>query len=111
MQQYLDNPWGHVVAIGSWLLTLAGFLPSLAALVGVVYYVIQVYESNTCQKWLEKKRQTRKTRRLARLKAEQKVLVAEIDALEVVREARAIAAEKVAVAAHEAAKEVAKSTP
>jgi hypothetical protein len=99
--------WGHVVAISTWLGSLLGILPALAALFAVLFYALQMYESDTCQKWLESKRKLKKAKRLAKLKAEQKMLVAEIDALEVVREARAVAAEKVAVAAHEAAKQAA----
>lgn len=100
--------WGHVLAVGTWVGTLLGVLPALAALFAVVFYCVQIFESDTVQKWLEAKRKVKKAIRLAKLKSEHKVLLAEIEALEVVREARAVAAEKVAVATHEAAKEAAR---
>lgn len=93
MVQFLDNPWGHVVAVSTWLLSLVGVLPALAAMVGIVYYAIQIFESPTVQKRLDKWRVTRKTRKIARLKAEQKLLVAELAALELVQEARDAAAD------------------
>jgi hypothetical protein len=94
--------WGHVTAVASWFGAVLGVLPVLAALFGVVWYGIQIYESDTIQKYLEKRRMERKARRIAKLRAEQKVLLAELEALEVVREARTVAAAKVASAAHEA---------
>lgn len=97
------TPWGHIIAILSLLGSLLALLPAVVALFAAVYYVIQIYESDTTQKWLEKRRMVRKARRIARLRAEQKVLLAELEALEVVREARVIATSKIAAAAHEAA--------
>lgn len=96
------NFWGHVMALLSWLGSLLGLLPVMAALVGFIFYSIKIYESDTCQKKLEKIRTKRKGRRIAKLYAEQKVLLAELEALETVREARVYAEAKVAAAAHEA---------
>lgn len=94
---------GHGLSLAAILSTLAGLLPAIAALAAVVWYAVQIYESETCQKWLDKRRMKWKARRIAKLRAEQKVLLAELEALEVVREARVAAAEKVAVAAKDAA--------
>lgn len=99
--------WAHVLAFFAWFGSLVGLLPAFAALIGIIWYTIQIMESNTVQKWLDKKRTARKGRRIAKLKAEQKVLTAELEALEVVREARVFAEDKVAKATHEATTQLA----
>ncbi len=45
--------------------TLAGWLPPAAALIALVWYVIQIYESDTIQKWIR----GRRVRKIARMKA------------------------------------------
>lgn len=40
----------HVISITAILGTFAGFLPPLAALMAMIWYAIQVYESRTVQK-------------------------------------------------------------
>lgn len=45
--------------------TLAGLLPSFAAIIAIAWYFIQIYESATVQRWLAQRR----VRKLARLKA------------------------------------------
>ncbi len=45
--------------------TMFGWLPPAAALIAIVWYLIQIYESVTVQKWLAGKR----ARKIARLKA------------------------------------------
>lgn len=104
----MGNWLGHLLSIGVWLAALAGFIPAIAALLALIWYMIQIWESDTCQKWVEERKLRINTRRLAELKAKQKVLSAELDALELVRGARAMAAEKIATAAHDAAKLVVK---
>lgn len=103
----LTHVTGHTLSLASIFGSFLGFIPAMAALAGFVWYMIQIYESETVQKKLERWRTLSKQRRLAKLQAEKKVLLAEIDALEVVREARAVATEKVAVAAHQATKALA----
>lgn len=100
---------GHTLSVGTILTSFMGFIPAIAALAGFIWYAIQIYESDTVQKWLERKRALWKAHRLSKLRAEQKVVMAEIEALEVVREARAIATEKVAAAAHQATKDLAQA--
>lgn len=45
--------------------TVMGWAPAAAALVGLVWYLIQIYESSTVQRWLA----FRRSRKLAHLKA------------------------------------------
>lgn len=103
----MDTPvtqWiGHSLSLGVIVATLAQFLPAFAAAAAAIWYAVQIYESDTCQHWLEKRRMKHKARKIASLRAQQKVLLAELEALEIVREARVVAADKVASAAHEAA--------
>lgn len=56
---------GNGVSLGAIATTLAGLTPSIAAVVAIVWYSIQIFESATVQRWIAKRRQ----RRLARLRA------------------------------------------
>lgn len=52
----------HVVdalSIGTVVATLAGVLPSIAAIFTIVWTVIRIYETETVQKLLRKKRKKR----------------------------------------------------
>lgn len=44
--------------------SLAGFLPPLAAIAGIIWYGIQIYESKTCQIWVRLFRRKMRARRL-----------------------------------------------
>src|SRR4051812_3750833 len=97
MEQFDLGHWvGHILAPGVILGVLVGYLPAVAALAAFIWYLIQIYESETCQRWLDKRRTQRKLKRVTKLVTEHKILVAELDALAVVREARVVAADKVA---------------
>lgn len=69
-----DNPagdhllsWvGNTASIGAVVSTVFGWLPPVAAFIAVVWYVIQIYESDTVQSWVR----GRRTRKLARMKAQ-----------------------------------------
>jgi chromate transport protein ChrA len=51
------NTWlGHSISLGAILMTLAGLLPAAAALVAIIWYAIQIYESVTVQRWLKNRR-------------------------------------------------------
>lgn len=52
----------HTVAAATVLGSIAGFLPPLAAFVAVIWYSIQIYESDTVQRWLARGKQPRKVR-------------------------------------------------
>lgn len=59
-----NNFWswlGHIFAGGSIAAALVGVVPWAAAVFGMIYYSIQIYESKTCQHWLA----TRRARRIA----------------------------------------------
>ncbi len=45
--------------------TFVGWLPPMAALIALVWYVIQIHESKTIQAW----HRNRRTRKIARMKA------------------------------------------
>lgn len=57
--------FGNTISGAAILATLAGWLPTVAAIVALIWYLIQIYESATVQRWLA----NRKHRRLAHLKA------------------------------------------
>lgn len=101
---------GHTAAGTGLLAIILGWLPPIIGLLGglaaTTYYVICVWESRTVQHYVGNWRMKRKAKRIARLKAREKILTAELEALEVVREAKTVAAEKVAFAAHEATKQL-----
>lgn len=69
-----DNPagdhvlswFGNSASIGAVVSTIFGWLPPAAALIALIWYVIQIYESATVQKWIR----TRRTRKIARMKAQ-----------------------------------------
>jgi hypothetical protein len=56
---------GNLTSAGAVVSALIGFLPALAAAIALVWYIIQIYESDTVKTWRVK----RKIQRIARLKA------------------------------------------
>lgn len=56
----------NVTSGGLVVSTVLGWAPALAAIVGLIWYLIQIYESTTVQRWMA----TRRVRKLARLKAQ-----------------------------------------
>lgn len=97
---------GNVISLGAIAGTIIGWLPLFAALVAIIWYSIQIWESSTVQEYVRKRMTISKAKKVARLRAEQKIILAQLDALETVRAARAVAKEVVAVAAAEATKQV-----
>lgn len=61
LSQWVGNVLSAGVILGSFL----GWLPLLGAGVAMVWYTIQIFESDTVRAWLAR----RKIRRIARLKA------------------------------------------
>jgi hypothetical protein len=106
-----DNPalrpitWAaDVVSAGAIVGSIIGYLPYIAALVGMIWYAIQIWESRTVQHWWRNRQMVRKAKRIARLKAKEKVIVAQLEAMESVRQAQVDARDKVETAKVEAAK-------
>jgi len=62
------NPISWIIstaATSAIITTIAGLIPPIAAGVALVWYLIQIYESETFKRWSD----SRKVRRIARLKA------------------------------------------
>jgi uncharacterized protein (DUF2062 family) len=49
----------HAVSATIALGAIAGVLPPLAALVAILWYAIQIWESKTVQNWFKRKRESR----------------------------------------------------
>jgi hypothetical protein len=64
-QQSIASWMSNIIGGSVVTATLFGAAPAFAAFIAIVWYCIQIYESATVQRWLA----TRRTRRLARLKA------------------------------------------
>ena len=63
----VDKVVGNSLSLGAIVGTLMGWLPYLAAIIAVIWYLIQIYETNTVQTWLR----TRRLAKIVRLKEEQ----------------------------------------
>jgi len=60
------NQWvGNIFSAGAIVSTAMGWLPAIAAAMGGLWYLIQIYESATVQRWVA----TRRIRKIARMKA------------------------------------------
>jgi|SRR6185369_6946167 len=71
---------GHLVSAGAIVGAIVGYLPAVAALVAVIWYLVQLYESHTIQRYLRSRRErkiAKLTLELARLNAQK--LIQETD--------------------------------
>jgi hypothetical protein len=93
-----------IVGLGAIVATIAGYLPILAAMIALFWYCIQIWESRTVQHWYQNRKMIRKARKIAQLKAKEKVISAQLDALETIRQAKVEARDKLEIAKVEAAK-------
>lgn len=93
-----------LISAGTIIATIIGYLPIIAAAVALIWYCIQIWESRTVQHWWTNRQMIKKAKRIARLKAKEKVIAAQLEALESIRQAKADARDKVAIATVEAAK-------
>lgn len=64
---------GHVLSPAAIFGSLLGYFPGIAALVALIFYIIQIYESPTTQTWLH----TRRLRKIAQLKKHMAALEAQ----------------------------------
>lgn len=99
---------GHSILAGGIVANLLGFLPTIigavAGLVGLVYYSIVIWESRTIQHWWQNRRMVYRAKKILRLKAQAKIVAAELEAMEKVRIAKRAAREVLEDAQLEAAK-------
>lgn len=73
MEHSTINQWlGNIFSAGAIVSTMAGWVPAIAAIVGLIWYLIQIYESATVQRWLA----TRRVRKIAKMKAQVMMLEA-----------------------------------
>lgn len=93
--------WAVAAAVGA---TFLQWLPPLSAILGLIWFAIQIWESRTVRHAIANWRQKRQAMRLRKLRAQQKIIVARLAAADMVRAAKAQAVEKV-----EHAKAVAKA--
>lgn len=95
--------------LGSAISTLAilgafiGWLPYVAALAALIWYIIQIWESRTIQEWYIRRAVVRRARQIARLQAKEKLIAAKLEALHTVRVAKQTAQDIVHHATIEAA--------
>ncbi len=90
---------GHLVSLGAIFGTMAGYVPAIAAVVAITWYLLQIWESPLVQRWRPKPTPMERERKLALLVASAKVINAEIVALQLVQEAKVTAVELVTSAA------------
>lgn len=102
----------HIPVLTSIVVSILGLLPYLgiaaSGIVGFIFYTIQIYESKTFQEWRHDRTIRKQAKRLARLRAEERLILAHIDAIETVRTAKVEASELMEREKVEAAKLVAK---
>jgi len=75
-------PWlpqwaGNIFSLGAILGAFVGWLPAFAALIALAWYLIQIFESHTVQRWLHTRRERKiayYTARVHQLRAQQKKL-------------------------------------
>jgi len=95
---------GHSLSGTAILGSLVGLFPPVAAAAAFVWYVIQVYESRTFQHWFRNRQMVHRAKKLARLRAKEKIVLAKIEAIEKVRIANREARDLVETAKSDAAK-------
>lgn len=95
-----------VAAISAAVGVVLGWVPQIAAVFSLVWVLIKIYETATVQSYLANRRIRIRGRKLAHLHAREKVILAEIDAIERVRVAKAYAQEKTLEARTDAAREL-----
>jgi hypothetical protein len=74
------NWFGNIASVGAVIASAFGWIPALGALVAIVWYAIQIWESETVQTYLHA-RQWRKLVRLKRKMLELQERIAEAEEL------------------------------
>ena len=70
-----------------------GYLPYAAAVAGLVWYLIQIKESHTFASWWNNRKMLKRAKKISKLRAREKIILAELEALESVRAAKHAAVE------------------
>jgi hypothetical protein len=106
--------------IGTWLARFFGYLPTawgyipatlaaIGSVLAIVWYMLMIWESDTFKEWRNRRATKSKMRKIARLQARVKMYQAELEALDVKREAEVVATTKIADAKVAAAKTLAQT--
>ncbi len=105
MDKVMDNfgPTLNWVSTAAVVTTIMGILPPMAAALSVVWFLICIHESRPFQHWKMNWIMKHRAKKLARLRAKEKVVVAQIKAIETIRAARVEARELVQTAKSQAA--------
>ncbi len=94
-----------VALLGKLFSFLGDSITYAGALAALVWFCIQIWRSREIQHWWNNRQEVRRAKRLVRLRAKEKVLLAKIEALAKVRQARIEARDQVEAAKVEAAKD------
>ena len=75
---------GSSIMGSALIVTILGYLPTILAVVasmlGVIWFLICIYESKSYTHWSRNQRMKRNARRLMKLRAKEKVVIAKIEA-------------------------------
>ena len=82
---------GHTLSLSIIIGALGNILPGAATLASLIWFLIQIYQSRTFKVWHHNWSVARHARRLAKLEAKQRLVQAQIKALELVRSAKVTA--------------------
>jgi uncharacterized protein (DUF2062 family) len=62
----MKDIWGDVASAFAVVGTIMGWLPGVAALMSAIWFGIQIYESETCQKWRARRHKKRRAKLVAK---------------------------------------------
>lgn len=96
----------HAASLGALAAAAMGWLPGVIAIIPAIYYLILIWESKTVQHWINNRRMVWRARKIARLRAKEKVITAKLEAMRVLKVARQDARALVEGAKVQAAKDV-----
>lgn len=99
---------GSFTAASTLVVSFLGYLPPMLGAfgsgLGIIWFLLQIYKDQTFQNFIHNLKTKKQARKLARLRARERVVIAKIDAIEKVRSAHVEARELVAHEKAEAAK-------
>lgn len=56
----------HSASLGAWVGVIAGYLPTFAVLIPMIYYALLIWESKTVQTWRKRRRLLKIARKIKR---------------------------------------------